>query len=186
MKKVVVFALLAVIGIYVTGRVTLGETGAMRFVLEMDSLMNEGKPDEVCAMFHDDLEVQIEDHSSETARNVDGGKDELCELTHDAVEALKMLPHSMRVEFNDVTVKRDWLHPWTSEVSYIEDRILTIHGTKCQDQHHQRRRHHAGAHVLRRKAPETRRPKPGSTSSWCGALLAVSPYRRPSARRCAM
>jgi len=132
MKKVVVVALLAVIGIYVTGRVTLGETGAMRFVLEMDSLMNAGKPDEVCAMFHDDLEVQIEDHSSETARNVDGGKDELCELTHDAVEALKMLPHSMRVEFNDVTVKRDWLHPWTSEVSYIEDRTLTIHGTKVR------------------------------------------------------
>jgi hypothetical protein len=126
MKKVVAFVLLAVIGIYVTGRVTLGETGAMRFVREMDSLMNDGKADDVCAMFHEDLEMHIEDHTSEAASNLGGGKDELCELTHDAVNALKSLPRTMRVEFNDVTVKRDWLHPWTSEVSYTEDRILTV------------------------------------------------------------
>ena len=126
MKKVVAFGLLAVIGIYVTGRVTLGEAAAMRFVREMDSLMNAGKADDVCAMFHEDLEMHIEDHTSEAASNLDGGKDELCELTHDAVNALKSLPRTMRVEFNDVTVKRDWLHPWTSEVSYTEDRILTV------------------------------------------------------------
>ncbi len=126
MKKVVAFVLLAVIGVYVTGRVTLGEAAAMRFVREMDSLMNDGKADDVCAMFHEDLEMHIEDHTSEAASNLDGGKDELCELTHDAVNALKSLPRTMRVEFNDVTVKRDWLHPWTSEVSYTEDRILTV------------------------------------------------------------
>jgi hypothetical protein len=126
MKKVVAFVLLAVIGIYVTGRVTLGEAAAMRFVREMDSLMNDGKADDVCAMFHEDLEMHIEDHTSAAASNLDGGKDELCELTHDAVNALKLLPRTMRVEFNDVTVKHDWLHPWTSEVSYTEDRILTV------------------------------------------------------------
>ena len=38
----------------------------------------------------------------------------------------------MRVEFNDVTVKRNWLHPWTSEVSYIEDRTLTIRGANVR------------------------------------------------------
>ena len=132
MKKIIVFGLLAVIGIYVTGRVALGESGAMRYVLEMDSLMNEGKADEVCAMFHDDLEVEIEDHTSEAAENLVGGKEELCDRTHDAVEALKMLPHTMRVEFNDVTVKRDWLHPWTSEISYTEDRVLTIRGANVR------------------------------------------------------
>jgi hypothetical protein len=132
MKKIIVFGLLAVIGIYVTGRITLGEAGAMRFVLDMDSLMNEGRADEVCAMFHDDLEVKIEDHTSEAVEHVDGGKEELCDRTHDAVEALKMLPHTMRVEFNDVTVKRDWLHPWTSEISYTEDRTLTIRGANAR------------------------------------------------------
>jgi hypothetical protein len=132
MKKVFAFALLAVVGIYVTGQLTLGEAGAMHFVREMDSLMNDGKAEDVCAMLHDDLEMHIEDHTSEVARNLDGGKDELCELTHDAVNALKSLPRTMRVEFNDVTVKRDWLHPWTSEVSYTEDRILTIRGTSIR------------------------------------------------------
>ncbi|HET9475381.1 MAG TPA: hypothetical protein VFO82_15885 [Steroidobacteraceae bacterium] len=128
MKKIVVFGLLAVIGIYGTGRATLGEAGAMRFVLEMDALMNEGRADEVCAMFHDDLEVDIEDHTSGATENVAGGKQELCDRTRDAVESLKKLPHTMRVEFNDVTVKRDWLHPWTSEVSYTEGRVLIIRG----------------------------------------------------------
>ena len=132
MKRIAVFALLAVIGIFATGRVTLGEAGAMRFVLEMDSLMNEGKADEVCAMFHDDLEVEIEDHTSEATESVDGGKQELCERTRDAVESLKLLPHTMRVEFNDVTVKRDWLQPWTSEISYTEDRTLTIRGANVR------------------------------------------------------
>ncbi len=32
----------------------------------------------------------------------------------------------MNVSFEDVSVKRDWLHPWTSEVSYTEHRTLSI------------------------------------------------------------
>ena len=46
----------------------------MRFLAKMESLMSEGKGDEVCAMFHDDLEVDIADHSGEATQNVSGGK----------------------------------------------------------------------------------------------------------------
>ena len=38
----------------------------MRFLTNMESLMSEGKADEVCAMFHDDLEVEVADHSGES------------------------------------------------------------------------------------------------------------------------
>ena len=34
----------------------------------------------------------------------------------------------MRVDFNDVIVTRSWLHPWTSKVSYSEDRTLALRG----------------------------------------------------------
>ena len=38
----------------------------MRFMTKMESLMSEGKGEEVCAMFHEDLEVEIADHSGES------------------------------------------------------------------------------------------------------------------------
>ena len=38
----------------------------MRFLAKMESLMSEGKAEEVCAMFHEDLEVEIADHSGES------------------------------------------------------------------------------------------------------------------------
>jgi hypothetical protein len=125
MKKVLVLALLALAAVFITGRISLGEAGAMRFVSQMESLMNEGKADEVCAMFHDDLEASISDHSTEEF-SLEGGKDELCEHTRMASAALRMLPHTMNVKFENVNVERDWLHPWTSKVFYLEDRTLTI------------------------------------------------------------
>jgi len=130
MKKVIVFALLAAIGAFLWGRLSLGESGAMRFVAKMDSLMNEGRADEVCAMFHDDLEFSIVDHTASGggSTTLEGNKQDFCETTQEQVAALQKVPHTMRVEFNDVTVTRDWLHPWTSEISYTEDRSFSIRG----------------------------------------------------------
>ena len=89
------------------GRFNLGETGAMRFLATMEALINEGKSDEVCAMFHDDLEVDIADHSGESTQTVTGGKADLCELTRKTVAGLQLLPHSMNVEFTDVKSKQE-------------------------------------------------------------------------------
>jgi hypothetical protein len=130
MKRALIFVLLVLAGVYLTGRLTLGEAGAMRFVMKMDSLMGEGKADEVCAMFHDDLEFSIADHTSKGAGETgfEGGKQDLCDKTHEQVDALSKVPHAMRVDFKDVAVTRSWLHPWTSEISYSEDRTITIRG----------------------------------------------------------
>ena len=97
MKKILLLAALA-IGVFVTGRITLGEAGAMRFVMQMETLMREGKAEEVCAMFHDDLEVNIVDHSAEDG-SLEGGKEDLCEHTRMAAAALQLLPHTMDVDF---------------------------------------------------------------------------------------
>lgn len=128
MKKLVFLLILAVIGVYGVGRLRLGESGAMRFLTSMESLMNEGKAEEVCAMFHDDLEVEISDQSGDSPRNVSGGKQELCDLTKATVAGLSAVPHSMNVEYTAVNSKQDWLHPWTGEISYSENRSFSILG----------------------------------------------------------
>jgi hypothetical protein len=126
MKRILLIVVLAVIVVYAVGRVRLGESGALRFVMNMESLMNDGKADEVCEMFHDDLEVDITDNTGGDAKNLTAGKQAFCQQTRDTVAGLRLLPHSMNVSFEAVSVKRDWLHPWTSEVSYTEDRTLSI------------------------------------------------------------
>ena len=116
---------MAIFGI---GRFNLGESGAMRFLTKMESLVSEGNSDEVCAMFHDDLEVDIADHSGEATHNVHAGKQEFCELTRKMVAGLQLLPHSMNVEYTDVTSKQKLTNPWTGHVSYSEHRTLSIPG----------------------------------------------------------
>jgi len=125
MKKLFVLALLALGAIFVTGRVSLGESGAQRFIGQMETLMGEGKADEVCEMFHDDIEVVLNDESV-AENSFTGGKDELCERTRKVAAAMQLLPHTMNVTFEDLVVEREWLHPWTSNVSYLEDRSLRI------------------------------------------------------------
>jgi hypothetical protein len=126
MKKLIVLSILALIGVYGVGRFNLGESGAMRFVTQMEDLMGEGKADEVCDMFHEDLEVEIADHSGESTETVNGGKEEFCNLTRTVVAGLQMLPHSNDVQFTDVVSKSEWSKPWTGSISYSEHRTLNI------------------------------------------------------------
>jgi hypothetical protein len=126
MKKFIVLLVLVVAGIYGVGRIRLGEAGAMRFLAQMDSMMTSGKGEEICEMFHEDLEIDISDQTGESPLHVSGGKKEFCEITVTAAAGLNVLPHSMNVNFTEVETKQDWLHPWTSDVSYLENRTLTI------------------------------------------------------------
>jgi len=128
MKKLFTLLIVGAIGAIGMGRFNLGETGAMRFMTKMESLMSEGKADEVCAMFHDDLVVDIADHSGESTETVSGGKAEFCDLTRTTVAGLSMLPHSMSVEYTDVESKYQFSKPWSGELSYSEHRTLSIPG----------------------------------------------------------
>jgi hypothetical protein len=128
MKKIVFLLILVAASVYGIGRMRLGESGAMQFVTTMESLINEGKAEEVCAMFHEDLEVEISDQSGDSPTSVSGGKQELCDLTKATIAGLRMVPHSMNVEYTEVNAKHDWLHPWTGEISYLENRSFSIPG----------------------------------------------------------
>ncbi|HEU5134491.1 MAG TPA: hypothetical protein VFU13_05045 [Steroidobacteraceae bacterium] len=128
MKKFLLLLVLAIVGIYGIGRIRLGEAGAMRFLAQMEAKMTEGKGEEVCEMFHDDLEVAITDHTGDSVRETSGGKDEFCDLTATTAAGLNLVPHSSTVNLTEVESKQSWLHPWTSEVSYLENRSLSIRG----------------------------------------------------------
>ena len=108
MKKVAFLLILAVLGTYGVGRMKLGESGAMRFLTNMESLMREGKAEEVCSLFHDDLEIQVFDESGESPRNISGGKKELCDITRATVAGMSVVPHSMNVDYTEVNAKQDW------------------------------------------------------------------------------
>ena len=128
MKKLIVLLTFSLVAIFGVGRFNLGETGAMRFLTKMETLMSEGKSDEVCAMFHDDLEVDIADHSGESTQMVTGGKADFCELTRKTVAGLQLVPHGMNVEYTDVNSKYEFSKPWSGVVSYSEHRTFSIPG----------------------------------------------------------
>jgi len=134
MKKLVTLLVLAGIGAFGIGRFNLGEAGGMRFLMKMESLMSEGKADEVCEMFHDDLVVDIADHSGESTETVQGGKAELCNLTRTTLAGLQLLPHSMNVEYTDVESKYKFSKPWSGELTYSEHRTLNIPGVNVSMQ----------------------------------------------------
>jgi hypothetical protein len=128
MKRIIVLLTITLIGVYAIGRYNLGESGAMRFMAEMESNMGAGNGADVCDMFHDELEVEVIDHSGDEVREMSGGKEEFCALTRETAAGLRMLPHAMHVNYTDVTATLSLTSPWTSEVSYDEHRTLTIQG----------------------------------------------------------
>lgn len=128
MKRIFVLALLALVGVFVTGRITLGEAGAVRFVTAMGQNTSKGDADAICDALHDDLQFQLVDRSADTTKESSGGKQEMCQLARSNIAVLSQVPNDMHVNITNVTVQRDWMHPWTSHVSYTEDLDITIRG----------------------------------------------------------
>ena len=132
MKKFLLLLVLVLVGVYGVGRIKLGEAGAMRFLAQMESLMTEGKGEEVCEMFHDDLEVEISDHSGDSVQETSGGKEEFCELTVTTAAGLNLVPHSSNVNFTEVESKQS--------LAASLDQRNQLPG-EPQPQHPRRRRH---------------------------------------------
>jgi hypothetical protein len=128
MKKIFGLLVIAAAVAYGIGLFNLGEAGAMRFLSQMEALMNEGEASKVCAMFDQDLEVEIADHSGDVLRQVHGGKNEMCDLTRATIAGLQSVPHDMQVEYTGVNSVRKLISPWSSELSYAEHRTFTIPG----------------------------------------------------------
>jgi hypothetical protein len=113
-------------GAYVYGVSSLSRSGATRFLDELEALSLDGKSAEYCDRLHEDLRVSIRDHSAELPADFDGGRQEFCAFVSYAAKGVDLLGLSTRVTREDFTVTRDWLHPWTAQVSYHEDRITTM------------------------------------------------------------
>jgi hypothetical protein len=126
MKKILWFAVFALIAVYVVGAIRFSEMGAMKFISDLENLSLEGKSEEFCDHLHDDMEVSISDYSADPPADFEGGKDDFCEYVTKASTGMALLGVSMQARRDDVIVERSWLHPWTAEVSYSETRTTRI------------------------------------------------------------
>jgi len=126
MKKIVMLLLLALAGIYGTAAVNLSESGSNRFLNELEDLSLSGQGKEYCERLHEELKVSIEDRSAEPPAVFDGGRDEFCGYVSEAANGMGLLGAGTHVTRDEFTVTRSWLHPWTAQVSYEEDRITTF------------------------------------------------------------
>src|SRR5262245_4784873 len=120
MKKILLVVVLLVAGVYAQGAILFSESGAERFLNELEDLSLQGKSEEYCGRLHDDLEVSIDDRSADSPAEIEGGKQEFCAYVSEAAKGMDLLGISTQVMRDDFTVRRSWLHPWTAEVSYFE------------------------------------------------------------------
>jgi len=128
LKKIFGLLLIIAVGVCGTGALKLSESGANGFLNELETLSLQGKSDEYCARLHDDLSVSISDHTSpRMPRDFAGGKAEFCDYVSMAAKGMALIRPQMQVTRDDFTVNRSWLHPWTAQVSYHENR--TTHMT---------------------------------------------------------
>jgi hypothetical protein len=126
MKTLFALLLALLAAAYVYGVSSLSESGANRFLDDLESLSLHGKSAEYCARLHDDLRVSIRDHSAVPPADFDGGRAEFCAFVSQAAKGVDLLGISTQVTREDFTVTRSWLHPWTAQVSYHEDRVTTM------------------------------------------------------------
>jgi hypothetical protein len=126
MKKMLALVALAALAVYGVPFFTLTESGARHFLDELESLSMEGKSPEYCARLHPDLTVSINDRSADPPAVFDGNEQDFCDYVSTAAKGMKLLGISMDVKRNDFKVTRSWLHPWTAQVSYQEDRTTTM------------------------------------------------------------
>ncbi|MDF0674312.1 MAG: hypothetical protein P0120_08210 [Nitrospira sp.] len=118
--------MIALAGTYGTAAVNLSESGANRFLNDLEHLSLSAQGKEYCARLHDDLKVSTQDHSADPPADFEGGRDEFCNYVSEAAKGMDLLGAGTHVTRDDFTVTRSWLHLWTAHVSYNEDRITTM------------------------------------------------------------
>jgi len=125
-KKIIILLLLVAAAVYGTAAITLSESGANRFLNELEDLTISGQGAEYCARLHDELRVSISDHSADPPAEFEGGRDDYCKYVTYATKGADLLGLGFQVTRDDFTVTRSWMHPWTAHVKYSEDRITTM------------------------------------------------------------
>ena len=120
-------AALTLVCIYGTAAFNLSESGAVRFLDELEKLSLQGNSDAYCARLHADMTVSIRDHTSPgMPRDFDGGKSQFCEFITTAAKGVDLIGPESHATRTDFSVTRSWLHPWTAQVSYHETRTTRL------------------------------------------------------------
>jgi hypothetical protein len=126
MKKLFVILIIALLATYAAGAIALSERGANAFLNDLEHLSLSGQGNAYCARLHEDLEVSVNDRTGQPPAEFAGGKKEFCAYVSNAAKGMDLLGVSTQLTRNDFTVTRNWLHPWTAEVSYDEVRTTVM------------------------------------------------------------
>jgi hypothetical protein len=117
---------LAIVGIYVQSAWVFSDSATNRFLDELEDLSLRGKAHEYCAKLHDNMQVSIHDHSGDPPADFSGNKKNFCDYVSYAAKGMDLLGISTQVQRHEFTVRRNWLHPWTAEVTYSESRTTRM------------------------------------------------------------
>ena len=120
-------AALTLVCIYGTAAFNLSESGAVRFLDELENLSSRGNSVAYCARLHADMRVSIRDHTSPgMPRDFDGGKAQFCEFVTLAAKGVELIGPESHATRTNISVTRSWLHPWTAQVRYHETRTTRL------------------------------------------------------------
>lgn len=126
MKKFLLLVVLLLGGVYGLGALRLSEGGTSRYLSELENLSLNNRMDEFCDRLHDDMEVSISDRSADPPAEIHGGKDAYCGYVSYAAKGFDLLGISTQVQRDEYTVRRNWLRPWTADITYFESRTTRM------------------------------------------------------------
>src|SRR4051812_19665968 len=113
MKTIAAVVLLIVASLYGAGHLFLTKERSLRFLDEMEHLSLHGGLDEYCARLHPDLAVSILDGTGDPPAEFSGGARDFCDYVTYATRGVPALGLTTTASRADVSLSRDWLHPWT-------------------------------------------------------------------------
>lgn len=125
MKKILIVAIVALAGIYITGYVAFSETSVNRYLDKMEAMTFRGEGEALCELFDENFSAVLIDHLSGRGAEQKMNKEEMCKISVAAHLMYSALQVSSNVQRKEFAIKRDWLHPWTADVSYVELRSLS-------------------------------------------------------------
>jgi|HubBroStandDraft_5_1064220.scaffolds.fasta_scaffold408641_1 hypothetical protein len=126
MKKLLIFGLLVVVGVYGSGAWTFSQAHLNGLLGDWEDMSAKGDADAICDTFADDMTFSFDEHTTESSGIREGDKQELCAYLRKLEPAMARAGVTSTVTRENISVTRSWLHPWTAELSYTEHRTTLV------------------------------------------------------------
>lgn len=124
MRRLFVFIVLAVAGIYAVGHLALSESGVNALLAQIEEKAARADVDGVCALFDEHASISLDDRTPEGPMKLTGGKPELCAYLSQVLPLQLKMVTDTQIRRDDLKIQRDRSHPWSARVAYNEHRTV--------------------------------------------------------------